>query len=853
MWFKVMVVLLTAGLAFGGITVRVVRTPAGPQIKVNGEIVSPWMFFGIPSPGKMEVSSQWEEKSFEFIAPLDLPSQNPPRYATLHFRFGQVPGEVWLSDLRITDLTEGKDVFPSDSLASQENFSQNWVVWPPGEQNTVGKVNAEEEGLHILLQSPPDGKWPDFHIYTSSEMPLRKGHRYRISFKVRALPSREITPSLYCVNQREWRWIFIAGPEGIFEKQVAIARDAGVNFVSFVTPDCWRPGEPDWTPLDIVCNQILAINPKALLIPRIGVDAPQWWLEENPDAYMIYEGGQKGRCASVSHRGYRQSAVEYLEKLCKHLLETFPNNFAGIHICGQNTGEWFYEGTWDPPLSGYDPATLQAWREWLRRKGVPDADTAQVPDPASRHGAPYGLLRDPVKESQLIDFNRFLQEEMADMVALLASTARRATQGRVLILFFYGYHYEFGAVPNGAPVCGHYALVHLLKSAGSDIDILCSPISYFDREFAGTGPCMSSAESIMARGILWLNEDDTRTYLAEASAGWKIEEIEETKWVLIRNLAQEAMRGFGTWWMDLGGTGWFADPALWKEMEKLRPVEERLKGAKVFAPDIASFIGEDSMCHLAGGSHILSRPLIYEARSALGRCGAPYGQYLLEDAISGQVKSKLQFFLAGWSLTREEREGLRKNRSRGATRVWCYAPGYILPDEGADVSLMEEVTGFRHRPISLPTAEAFPTEEGRKLGLTQPWGPKETIRPLFTVEAKREEVLATYSDGSPALAVRRNPKGGYDVFLGVPQLTPQLVRALARLAGVHLYTDEEANVWARGDYLMVQGMRDGSLTIDVGKAKEVYDAISGKRLGKGPRITLPFRKGEVRLLRVSSL
>ena len=34
----------------------------------------------------------------------------------------------------------------------------------------------------------------------------------------------------------------------------------------------------------------------------------------------------------------------------------FGDHVAGYHPCGQNTGEWFYEGTWDSPLSGYAAA-----------------------------------------------------------------------------------------------------------------------------------------------------------------------------------------------------------------------------------------------------------------------------------------------------------------------------------------------------------------------------------------------------------------------------------------------------------------------------------------------------------------
>jgi len=86
-----------------------------------------------------------------------------------------------------------------------------------------------------------------------------------------------------------------------------------------------------------------------------------------------------------------------------------------------------------------------------------------------------------------------------------------------------------------------------------DIDILCSPISYFDRGWLGTGPCMSPAESIRNAGILWLNEDDTRTYLntrmADHAVYGGVDNLRQTQQVMLRNTAQAALRGFGTWWM----------------------------------------------------------------------------------------------------------------------------------------------------------------------------------------------------------------------------------------------------------------------------------------------------------------
>jgi len=275
-----------------------------------------------------------------------------------------------------------------------------------------------------------------------------------------------------------------------------------------------------------------------------------------------------------------------------------------------------------------------------------------------------------------------------------------------------------------------------------------------------------------------------------------------------------------------------------------------LARARPFTPDIAAIVDEDSMCHLTGGSSVLARPVLYDARAALARSGAPYGQYLLEDVAAGEVPAGLQFFLAAWALTTDERQALAEHRARDTVRVWCHAPGYLYPNDRADVAGIEEVTGFGVREVTLPTAEATPTETGRALGLDGPWGPRTAIQPLFTVEASPEETLATYSDGSPAVAVR-STAAGLDVFVGVPALTPELVRALADMAGVHLFTRGAATVWAADGFLSLQAHEAGPLTVDVGARGAVHDARDGVLLGEGPEVTLDMARGEVRVLRYS--
>jgi hypothetical protein len=227
------------------------------------------------------------------------------------------------------------------------------------------------------------------------------------------------------------------------------------------------------------------------------------------------------------------------------------------------------------------------------------------------------------------------------------------------------------------------------------------------------------------------------------------------------------------------------------------------------------------------------------------------------------VPARLQFFLSAWRLTREQRQALEAQRDASllkalggwmglghgsdVTRVWCWAPGYLFQDR-ADAAGVQGVPGFKGRAVALPTAEVAPTEAGKKHGLGKPWGPKVKFEPLFSVEAAPSEVWATYSDGSPAAAVRRT-RAGHDVFVGVPQLTPELVHALAQLAGAHTFAQPGPALWAANGYLSVQAQTNGIVRFDTGRKGPVTDALDGAKVGDGPTVELNLEAGEVRVLR----
>jgi hypothetical protein len=860
--FLFLLPFVTCSPLASALTARIDATQGAPRLMVDGQPTRARIFWGMPGASPLALKPEWQHIEFDFTA-----SDNATN-GTMHFRFGEAAGDIYLDDIEVEDDETKKDIVSLCDCDDMETaFHRDWTSWPTGAANTVGRMAIEPNvgyqkaaGLHVNLQPPPAGSpWPDFHIYHQPRLNIVAGRKYHVTMWARATPARSLFLGFYRPGKE---FVHLGGPSDVFSSQIKLAADAGVNLVSTQISLPWpKPGEAeDWKSVDAACRNVLLANPNALLIARIPMEPPQWWCDAHPDEVMQWEDGSRSRNAVSASPLFRREAAERLTSFITHLEQTIGDHVAGYHPVGQNTGEWFYENTWKRPLNGYAPADQREWRGWLRQHyGTDEAlraawhntsaslDTAEVPSAASRHAAPAGIFRDPATEKAILDWGDFQQEAMADCVCTLAKAARQASQGKKLVLFFYGYVFELSGVMNGPATSGHFALRRVLDCP--DIDVVCSPISYLDRGPGGGSPSMTAAESVALAGKMWLNEDDTHTYLATGTPPGSrdhVTTIEATNEELTRNVAQEAMRNFGTWWMDLTATGWFKDAAMWKRMADLGPLDEYfLQHPTPYRPEVAAILDPASLRRVAAGGNVVTGPGVYESRAALGRMGAPYGQYLLDDLLAEKFKAKLYVLLDAWSLTKSAREQLLK-ATRGSTRLWCYAPGYFDGDQPS-LDAMKELTGFTMKPVTCK-ALATPTEAGRKLGLLKPFGPNRPLQPLFAAaDAKPEEILATYPDGSAAIALRHD-EGGTSLFVGVPAITSELLRLAARAASVHLFTETDCNVYSNGPFIALHASEDGPVELHTLDDSELGDLLSGKIVGRGHDLKIPMSRGETIIL-----
>lgn len=700
-----------------------------PMMTLDGTPVRARIFWGRVGSRSLYITHDFQKVQFDF-----QPTSDGDGRGTMHFRFGKKPGVMILDDYEVVEKKTGRVIAGPYRFETPEDYTQHWKTW---HEKTQGKVIAAlgtepgcgldgSGGLKITIFPGNEKLATDFHMYHQWCMDLKPDREYTVRFAIRAAEGEPRTARI-AFYRPDASHVALGGYGNALGAQTRLAADAGVNFVSFMLcEDFWmKPdGSYDFTGLDAYCDRILAANPDALIIPRIELNAAKWWLDANPDEKMRWEHiapqdlEQNWNWASPASEKYRRAACDALRAAIRHLDAKYGNSIAGYHPAGQNTQEWFTANTWHSGHADYSPAGLHAFRLWLREKYASDAalqkawgnpdvtfDSAQVPSPDLRDKSMQFPIIDPALKSDvpaefasLVDYNRFFQQAMTQNILALARVVKEETHGKKLCFFFYGYNYEFASVFKGPAASAHYNMRAVLESP--DIDVICSPMSYFDRQPGGGGCCMLNAESVTAAGKIYLYEDDTSTYLAAGNQapGWEngSETPKGTRNLLLRNVAESAVRNFGTWWMDLGGSGWFDSPEIWNIMEELRGMDEYfLKNPTPYTPEVGLILDEKTMLQIGSGQYTAA--CVSHIRRSFNRLGAPYAQYLLDDLLSGRVAPPKLCVITNAACfpTAEMRECVEKKL--GTTVLWVEFSG-LTPEKLREAAVSAGIHLYTDEP-----------------------------------------------------------------------------------------------------------------------------------------------------------
>ncbi|HOF87607.1 MAG TPA: beta-galactosidase, partial [Armatimonadota bacterium] len=286
--------------------------------------------------------------------------------------------------------------------------------------------------------------------------------------------------------------------------------------------------------VDAQMAAVLDAHPDALVLPRVGLNPPAWWAQAYPEEmdrhYDVGSGDPIHYRVSFSSRPWRWDAAEALRAFVRYCEARYADRIFGYHLCAGDCGEWAY--AWRPVIGEFSPAQVRGFRAWLKEKygdvdalraawGDPDADFATVDVPYAERLRPVGVyprpwsLFDPAREMRCIDYQRYHSEVVADAVTHFCGVAKAelAALGREKVCgVFYGYHFVNLRIPYALQGSGHHALEPVLASP--DVDFLCAPLNYQERQAGGSYLSQLLPGSLRLRGKLFYDEDDTFTHRA---------------------------------------------------------------------------------------------------------------------------------------------------------------------------------------------------------------------------------------------------------------------------------------------------------------------------------------------------
>ena len=177
--------------------------------------------------------------------------------------------------------------------------------------------------------------------------------------------------------------------------------------------DCGNvPTTSDYSNFDQSFSRILSANSNALIIPRLDIGTPTWWLTNPLSEWELTENGTtdytnsngirpiSGPFPGLTLTLWRQEMGDAIDRLNNPIeARGWINHFAGFKISGLMTEEWYrWSSGGNSELTSYSTNTVNAFHEWLKNHYNNDLtalrpswnslvvtfETAQVPTAAMR-------------------------------------------------------------------------------------------------------------------------------------------------------------------------------------------------------------------------------------------------------------------------------------------------------------------------------------------------------------------------------------------------------------------------------------------------------------------------------------
>lgn len=773
----------------------------------------------------------------------------------------------------ITSITSTPMTFETNS---------NPLEWPVGEEFEVecsieipdymesGKYTLQMDSNTLLLSGDDvyDNKFVSFQVQSSS------------SGRDNVVSSIEVyngTPTLMIDGEPQAAQFYLRPDLNVYLQTDAETRMYKSDLELYITyggslykggcdPIWLEDGSIDYDAFDAPIYEALASNSNALVMVNIGMFAPQWWLEQNPDEEVLaYNGSDYIQMSDVSlaSEKFREEAGEVLRQLIQHMKEqSYYNRVYGLKITGGQTYEWFCWGTGTNQGPDYSKTSQEGFKKYLKEKyGTEEAlqeawgnssvtfETAAAPGWNERGesenvymgSGTTGLSRN------MVDWNLWLNEASADSFLYYCQIAKEETDNQLIVGGYNGYLWTSNSYDSQG--MAHTAMDRVLDS--EYVDWISSPIAYNERLLGESNTYMALLDSVQEHGKLYIAEQDNRTCLSSVYAGasWDADwdyQVGQTRTLADtvlqqkRDFANALVNGAGLWQYDMYG-GWLDDDQIYDYLSDAKAEYDfSVYVDRNQRNEVAVFVGDETYAYMTADDetnmpYALFEPLLMQQRKQLAAMGCGYDTYAMSSLLEGKVSDhKLNIILSPFEITEEMQEAidtyLKKN---GQYVVWVYLPGIsdgtkldtsnIKRATGFDIGIIEEKAGLQVKITDTgnPLTEGI---DGLIYGNSQP----NYVSPLTYIRDTSGSIVLGYNmdeGGLAGLAVKDMGEWT-SVYSAAPCLDVELLRNLLKASGCHIYSENNEDViYSNNHYVALHSAAAGEKTITLPGNYSVYDVF----------------------------
>ncbi len=584
----------------------------------------------------------------------------------------------------------------------------------------------------------------------------------------------------------------------------------------------------DFAPVDKQIDMFIENAPEGYFALMFQLDTRDWYMQaENcPNSFWALS-------QIAGNEKWRTEAAKYLRAIITHVEEKYGERFYGYFMLCGTTTEWFSDRDYFAPHD----LKLEAFNR-ITGKNVDKLPTAE------EVCKPKEQVFYTDDQKNIKEYVQFHNELIADTILYFAAEAQKVLKHKKLLGMYYGYLFELA----NERVWNAGSLAYRKVYECTDIDMISSPSSYAFRKHIDPSAFMVTYDTLDMRDKLYYLEFDHITHLSPThvenilipGGDSKFENEQQTMDVMRRDFALTTSKGAALWWFDMF-EGWFYSDGMMGEVKKMIQIGERLQDVKCESvSEIAVFANGEALYGVNKCSKINNK-LLCSQRSGLSYMGAPYDVFDTADITKINLdKYKMLVFLDALEISDEVKNFINcVVKKSGKTVLWLYAPAFA--NDGDGYKNMSDITGIE---IVKYDGESTKAVYGNNV-----YGFDVRYDDMFT--SNDGEALALFENSSVPALVRKNCGGFVSVYSAVGNIPADVLRDVAREAGVFIYSDTSDIAYVNSGIISVCSHTDGEVKINM-----PYDCTLEEQFDSGEikvsegKFTLNMRRGEVKMFKI---